>query len=285
VFAAAGSQARFVRQMNRHAAALGLTDTHYANPIGLDQRGNYSSAADLATLARHLLRMPAFAEIADARTAMLRSLRPPRRIETLNDLLYVAPWATGVKTGHTFDAGYVLVGSGSREGVNLVSAAIGAPTEETRTTDNLDLLEWGFSKYRQRFPVRRGQGLAEPEIRWSGGRLPLRAERSLQVGVRRGQQLDLRVGAPREVEGPIQRGARLGRAVVFVDGRRVGTVSLRAGRSVPEASLFDRVRATVADNSIPIGIAAFVILIFALVLVRQLTRRHDSGNRLGVKAE
>jgi D-alanyl-D-alanine carboxypeptidase (penicillin-binding protein 5/6) len=275
---AAGSQPRFVAQMNRHAAALGLADTQYANPIGLDQAGNYSSAADLATLARRLLQMPAFARIADSSTALLRSLRPPRRIETLNDLLYAVPWATGVKTGHTFDAGYVLVGSGSRKGVDLVSVAIGAPTEETRTTDNLELLEWGFSQYGRRLPVRRGQDLAEPEIRYSGGQLPLRAERSLQVGVRRGQQLDLRVRAPGEVEGPIQRGAELGRAVVFVDGRRVGAVTLRASRPVPEASLFDRARATVADNSIPIGIAAFVILIFALAMARWLTRRNDAGS-------
>jgi len=278
---AAGSQARFVAQMNRHAAALGLADTHYANPVGLDQRGNYSSAADLTTLARRLLAMPAFARIADSRTALLRSLRPPRRIDTLNELLDVAPWATGVKTGHTFDAGYVLVGSGRRDGVELVSAAIGAPTEETRTSDNLELLEWGFSQYRQRHPVRRGQDLAEPEIRWSGGELPLRAERSLQVGVRRGQQLDLRVRAPQEVEGPIKRGAKLGQAVVFVDGRKVGAVPLLASRSVSEASLFDRARATVADNSIPIGIAAFVILIFALVMARRLTRRHDAGRERG----
>jgi D-alanyl-D-alanine carboxypeptidase len=275
--AAAGSQARFVRQMNRHAAALGLSDTHYANPVGLDQRGNYSSATDLATLARDLLRMPAFAKISDSRTALLLSLRPPRRIDTLNDLLYMAPWATGVKTGHTFDAGYVLVGSGQKKGTSLVSAAIGAPTEETRFSDNLALLEWGFSQYRQRLPIRRGQDLAEPEIRYSGGRLPLRAERSLQVGVRRGQRLDLRVRAPQEVEGPLQRGARRGRASVFVDGRKVGSVTLQASRKVSEASLFDRARATVADNLIPIGIAAFVILMIALVVLRRLTRRNDPG--------
>jgi D-alanyl-D-alanine carboxypeptidase (penicillin-binding protein 5/6) len=272
---AAGSQARFVAQMNRHAAALGLADTHYANPVGLDQRGNYSSAADLATLARHLLREPAFAKIADSRTALLRSLRPPRRIDTLNDLLYMAPWATGVKTGHTFDAGYVLVGSGRKKGVSLVSVAIGAPTEETRFSDNLELLEWGFSQYRRRLPVRRAQDLAEPEIRWSGGHLPLQAERSLQVGVRRDQQLDLRVSAPGEVEGPLRRGAKLGRATVFVAGRKVGSVPLLASRSVSEASLFDRARATVADNLIPIGIALFVILMIAGTLLRRLARRND----------
>lgn len=273
--AAAGSQERFVGQMNRYAAALGLADTHYANPIGLDEVGNYSSAADLATLTRRLLRDPAFAKIADSRTALLRSLRPPRRIETLNYLLELAPWATGVKTGHTFDASYVLVGSGEKKGVGLVSVAIGAPTDETRFTDNLTLLEYGFSQYRRRLPIRRGQDLAEPEIRYSGGRLPLRAERSIQVGVRRGEQVDLRVRAPGEVEGPIRRGAKLGSATVFVEGRKAGTVSLRASRAIPEASFFDRVRATVADNLIPIGIVLFVILMIAVLL---LLRRRAHGN-------
>ncbi len=272
---AAGSEARFVGQMNRYAAALGLADTHYANPVGLDQRGNHSSAADLATLTRRLLREPVFARIADSRTALLRSLRPPRRIETLNDLLYMASWATGVKTGHTFDAGYVLVGSGRKKGVSLVSVAIGAPTEETRFTDNLTLLEWGFAQYRRRLPIRRGQDLADPEIRYSGGELPLRAVRSLQVGVRRGQRVDVGVRAPREVEGPVRRGARLGQATVYVAGRKVGSVPLQASRAVPEASTFDRARSFVADNSIPIGIVAFVILIFAVILLRRLTRGNE----------
>lgn len=274
--AAAGSEERFVARMNRHAAALGLADTHFANPIGLDEPGNFSSAADLATLARRLLSIPAFARIADARTALLRSLRPRRRIETLNDLLYMVPWATGVKTGHTFGAGYVLVASGERRGASLVSVALGDPTEEARFLDNLELLEFGFSRYERRVPVRAGQALAEAEIRYSGGSLPLRAERTLQAGVRRGQRLDLRVRAAGEVEGPIRRGARLGRATVFVDGRRVGSVALGAGRGVPEASGFDRLRALVADNSIPIAIGAFVILMIAGTLLRRLARRNDA---------
>jgi D-alanyl-D-alanine carboxypeptidase len=273
---AAGSEERFVGQMNRYAAALGLADTHYANSIGLDERGNYSTAADLATLGRRLLQLPAFAKIANTRTALLRSLRPPRRIENSNDLLGMVPWATGMKTGHTFDAGYVLVASGEKRGVSLVSVTIGAPSEESRFLENLELLEFGFSQYRRRAPIRAGEDLANPEIRYSGGHLPLRAERSLQVGVRRDQRLELKVGAPEEVEGPLERGARLGRAAVFVDGRKVGFVGLRASRAVPEASLFDRARATVADNSIPIAIAVFVILMIAAILLRRLTRRKES---------
>jgi D-alanyl-D-alanine carboxypeptidase (penicillin-binding protein 5/6) len=270
---AAGTEKRFVAQMNRYAAALGLSHTHYANPVGLDQKGNYSSAGDLMTLTQHLLAEPAFAKIADSRSAALRSVHPQRRIESINELLEMAPWVTGVKTGHTFGAEYVLVGSGQKHGIKLISTVVGAWTDEERFDGNLALLEWGFSQYRHRRPIRAGQELADPEIRYSGGNLPLRAQRSLAVGIRRGQQLQVRVDAPHEVEGPLQRGAKLGRASVYVEGRKVGSVSLMASRSVPKASALDRARAFLADNWIPIVIGAFVILMIASILRYRVVRR------------
>lgn len=283
--AAAGSTARFVDQMNRYAAALGLADTHYANPVGLDQKGNYSSARDLATLTRRLLRISVFAEIADSESAVLRSVHPRRRITTINELLSMAPWVNGVKTGHTFGALYVLVGSGRRKGVELISDAIGAPTDEDRFSDNLELLEYGFRQYTRRLPVHAGQDLADPSIRYSGGKLPLRAARSVAVGVRRGQKLSLEIKAPEEVEGPIERGAVLGHATVFVDGLRAGAVSLRAGRSISKVSSFDRARGFVGNHLIPIALAVFVILMGAVLLYRRLTRRNDQGERTRVNAK
>jgi D-alanyl-D-alanine carboxypeptidase (penicillin-binding protein 5/6) len=279
--AAAGSLPRFVARMNRRAAALGLADTHYANPVGLDQRGNFSSARDLATLTQRLLRIPVFAKIADSRSAVLRSLRPPRRIATINELLLDAPWVTGVKTGHTFGAAYVLVGSGRRKGVELISVAIGAPSDEARFRDNLELLEYGFRQYRRRLPVKRGQDLSDASIRYSGGELPLRAARRVAVGVRSGQRLNVDVRAPAEVEGPLRRGSVLGQATVFVDGRVAATVALRAGRSIPRASGFDRARAFLGDNLFPIALAIFVILIGGLLLDRRRRRRNDEGKRIG----
>jgi D-alanyl-D-alanine carboxypeptidase (penicillin-binding protein 5/6) len=266
--AAAGSEQRFVGQMNRYAAALGLADTHYANPIGLDERGNYSSARDLATLTRRLLAIPAFAKIAAARSAVLGSVRPRRRIETINELLNMAPWVTGVKTGHTFGALYVLVGSGQRKGVGLISVAVGAPTDEDRYRDNIELLDYGFSLYRRRVPVHRGAALARPSIRYADGRLPLRAARTVSVGVRRGQRLSVEVRAPSEVEGPIQRGATLGRASVYVGARRVASVPLRAGRAVEKASVLDRTASFLGDEKIPVAVALCVILVGAVLLRR-----------------
>ena len=270
--AAAGSEARFVAEMNRYAAALGLADTHYANPIGLDQSGNYSSARDLATLTQRLLRIPAFARIAAARSAVLRSFEPPRRITTINELLRMAPWVTGVKTGHTFGALYVLVGSGRRKGVELISVAIGAPTDEDRYADNIDLLEYGFAQYKRRLPVRGGADLANPSIRYAGGELPLRAARSVAVGIRPDQHLMVAVRAPREVEGPIRRGAALGTATVFVDGLRAASVPLRAGRAVSSASAFDRVRSFVGDNLTWLVLLSSVILVAGAFLLRRLYR-------------
>jgi D-alanyl-D-alanine carboxypeptidase (penicillin-binding protein 5/6) len=281
--AAGGSLPRFVAEMNRRAAALGLADTHYANPVGLDQPGNYSSARDLTTLTRHLMRIPAFAEIAGSRSATLRSLRPPRRISTINELLLMAPWVTGVKTGHTFDAAYVLVGSGRRKGVELIAAAVGAPSDEARYSDNLELLEYGFSQYRRRTPIHAGQDVADPSIRYAGGELPLRAADSVAVGLRRGQRLSVDIRAPAEVEGPLGRGAVLGAATVFVDGRRAASVPLRAGRAIPAASSFDRLRAFVGDHPISLTIAVFVILMGGILLYRRLSGRNDQGERIGVQ--
>ena len=275
--AAAGSEAAFVRQMNRRAAALGLADTHYSNPIGLDERGNHSSARDLATLTQRLLRIPAFARIADSREADLNSLRPPRRITTINELLLDAPWVNGVKTGHTFDAGYVLVGSGRRKGVDLISVVIGAPTEEERYAASLRLLESGFARYRRRMPVRAGQDLAEPSIRYAGGELPLRAARDLPAGVYNGQKLSVDVHAPAEVEGPIERGQALGSATVLVDGLPAGTTTLRASRAIPKAGSFDRVRSFVEENPILTAAIAFVILIGVALIWRTLRRRGAKG--------
>jgi len=261
--AAAGSEQRFVGQMNRYAAALGLTHTLYANPIGLDQRGNHSSAGDLVALTRRLLQIPAFAKIADSRSAELRSVHPPRRIETINELLEMAPWVTGVKTGHTFGARYVLVGSGRRKGVELIAAVVGAWTDEERFDDTLDLLDYGFSKYRKRTPIRAGEVLAKAPIAYSDDELELRAPRAVTVGVRAGQKAEVLVRAPGEVEGPIRRGARLGRAIVRVDGLRAGGVPLLAVHALAKASTLDRVRSFVADNLLWIVLALFAILLGA----------------------
>ena len=184
----------------------------------------------------------------------------------------------GVKTGHTFDAGYVQVGAGRRKGVELISVVIGAPTPEARDAESIELLERGFAQYRKRVPIRAGRDLADPSIRYSGGELPLRAAHSVVAGAYRGQRLSVEIDAPAEVEGPIARGAVLGRATVLVDGRPAGATALRADRAIPKADLFDRVRSFVSEHTILTAVALFVILIGAVLGWRALRRRRARGD-------
>jgi D-alanyl-D-alanine carboxypeptidase (penicillin-binding protein 5/6) len=279
---AAGTVKKFVGQMNRYAAAMGLTNTQYENPIGLNSPTNYSTAFDLATLTEELLKIPAFAKIADAREATLRSMRPVEHIKSINELLEYAPWVTGVKTGHTWKAGYVMVGSGKKHGIQLIAVDIDAPTDETRFSDAFELLRWGFRQYHREKAIRKGEELASPSIRYSGGELPLLVGHSLTARMRKGQKVTVDVDAPGTVTGPIRRGARLGSATVSVDGLRVGSVPLVASRSIPTASAFDRARGFVGEHPVPLAIAACAILALAILLGRSI-RRIRRGKRVEQK--
>jgi serine-type D-Ala-D-Ala carboxypeptidase (penicillin-binding protein 5/6) len=278
----AGTVKKFVGQMNRYAAALGLTNTHYENPIGLNSPRNYSSALDLATLTEELLRIPAFAKIADAREATLRSMRPVEHIHSINQLLEYAPWVTGVKTGHTWKAGYVMVGSGEKKGIKLIAVDIDAPTDETRFSDAFELLRWGFGQYHRARAVHKGEEFATAKIKYSGGELPLVAGHSLTVRLRNGQKSEVTVDAPAKVTGPIAAGARLGTATVTVDGLRAGTVPLVASRHVPAASGFDKARGFVGEHTVTLAIAACAILI-AVLLLGAVIRRIRRGKRVQSK--
>lgn len=276
--AAAGSVPEFVRLMNAEAEELGLENTHFANPIGLDAPGNYSTAADLARLGAVMLSDPQFRKIAGARRAVLRSLNPPRRIETRNTLLYALPWANGIKTGHTLTAGYILVGSGRRTNVELIAAVLATDSIEARDRETAALLEYGMSLYPPEPALRPNQVLRRVEIRHSDSRLPLRAARGVTVRHREDQRLEVKLRVPEKVEGPIDKGEILGRATVFLDGDRLRTVPLRAGRSVPAPSLIDRLTHWSLRYVALILLALFVILITA-ALIRRSHRNYPRRGR------
>ncbi len=283
--AVAGTPPRFVAEMNAAAGALGLADTHYSNPIGLDAPGNYSSARDLATLARRLLANRKFARISDSQSALLGSLAAPLRIETRNTLLLRAPWVDGVKTGHTLGAGYVEVGAGRRKGVQLISVVLGAPSETQRDTESLQLLDYGFGRYRVRYPVRAREVLASPSIRYAGGELALRASHPITVGVRTGQQLQTAVRAPEELTGPIRKGRRLGRVTVSLDGRVVGGAALLASQAIPEASRFEKLRSKPLLVLALIALCGSAILVIGLAVLRRRGRSHASEEEMELSRE
>jgi D-alanyl-D-alanine carboxypeptidase (penicillin-binding protein 5/6) len=278
----AGSARRFVRLMNQRARALGLMETHYANPIGLDSPGNYSSARDLARLASYLLRMPQFARIVDLPRARLTSGSHPRTVANRNDLVGRYPFVDGVKTGHTQDAGYVLVGAGAARGAEVVSVVLGEPSEGARDADTLALLRWGLAQYRRTRPVVAHRTYARAHVRYFAGRkVRLVAARSVYLTVRRGRRLRVHAQAPRELTGPLPRGRRVGTLEVIYQGRVVRSVPLLTATPVPEAGPLRKVASALGG---PLPAVALLVFAGAAALAAFRVRRRR-GRRRGAVSD
>jgi D-alanyl-D-alanine carboxypeptidase (penicillin-binding protein 5/6) len=269
-----GSRSAFVRRMNERARELGLGNTRFANPIGLDAPGNFSTARDLARLTIRLRRFDFFRKTVNQPSVMLQSGDRPRTIANRNLLVRRVPFVSGVKTGHTAAAGWVLVGSASRRGVTVVSVVLGTPSEAARNADSLSLLRYGLARYRRARAVRRGQVLARPSIRFRpGATLEVVAARNARRVIRRGERFRLHVrDVPTEVEGPIRAGQRLGSVDVRLHGRRVATVALVADSDVAEAGIGDRTKDWFTRPGTLLLVVAAVAGTVGLVLLR---RRSD----------
>jgi D-alanyl-D-alanine carboxypeptidase (penicillin-binding protein 5/6) len=232
-----GSVTRFVGWMNAQARALHLTHTHYSTPIGLDTPGNYSSASDLVRLAAYdLSHFPVFARVVNMPTAQL-STGPVREVSNLNGLVADYPWVTGVKTGHTDGAGYVLVASGRRDGMSLISAVLGTDSETARDTDALALLDYGYRDFRTWTPIHAQQALAHLTVKDRPGlRVPVRAARSFTRVLARSSHVHLRVRVPHQLSGPLPSGAIVGSAAVLEGHRTLAHVPVVLERRLPAVS-------------------------------------------------
>jgi serine-type D-Ala-D-Ala carboxypeptidase (penicillin-binding protein 5/6) len=235
-----GSVARFLAMMNARARELGLAQTHYTTPSGLDTPGNYSSAHDLTLLARYLLvNEPFFRSVVAMRSAVLRT-GPVHVVTNLNDLLDRYSWINGVKTGHTLSAGYVLVLSGTRpptqHGMTLVDAVLGTPSEAARDDAALSLLNWGFANFSLRTPVRAGQVIARAAVT---GADPKQTVRLLAASTdthvfAKGARVSLRVHAPAQLTGPLAANTTVGWVTVRDGGQVQARIPLLLASALPQ---------------------------------------------------
>jgi D-alanyl-D-alanine carboxypeptidase (penicillin-binding protein 5/6) len=275
-----GSRAAFVVLMNRRARELGLTSTHYANPIGLDQAGNHSSAADLVKLTLILRRNAFFREVTNLPRATLRSGAHPRTFLNRNLLVRTQPFVNGVKTGHTSRAGYVLVGSATRDGVTVISAVLGDPSEAARDSDSLALLRYGLSRYHRITVTRKDARYARARLRFRDRDVALVASRTVRRIARRDETVATTVvDAPAELDGPLPAHARVGTIEVRWRGRVVDRVALVTATAVPEAGFLDHARAILGRTTTITLLGVLVLASLQLVLLRRraVRRRRRAG--------
>lgn len=234
----AGSVPAFVKLMNEKAVDLGLKNTHFMNAHGLDQPGHYSSARELAVIARELLKQPAMREIVKTKSWSFKRRGRPETLKNRNMLLESYRYATGVKTGHTESAGYCLVSSATKDGNSLIAVVLGAPSEEAAADISRQALEYGFSLYSMKLLVKKGKIFREVELP-DGRRVGLVAAGNLSAFVREGGDLKMEAKIDGPLKLPVSAGKKYGRVALTEDGKALGEVALVADRDVEPITCYE----------------------------------------------
>jgi D-alanyl-D-alanine carboxypeptidase (penicillin-binding protein 5/6) len=232
-----GSIPRFVRLMNARAQQLGLTDTHFANPDGLDAPDHYSSARDITKLARVAMNKPLIREtvrLVDASAA-------GRSLHTWNDLLSMFPNVIGVKTGHTNGAGWSEVAAARRGGVTIYATLLGGETREGRNADLAELLAWGLSRYRTVWAIDGERTYGSARTAYGRPRVRLVAAKPALRVVHVERPLVERVVVPVEVALPVRRGQWLGEVQVLDRGKVIARSPLVAANAVERPGALGRI--------------------------------------------
>src|SRR3712207_6597211 len=241
-----GSLDEFVAKMNDKAKELGLENTHFENPAGIDARGNYSSAADLATITREAMEHPEFRSIVDDPQATIST--QDRKIQIFTTNLLVLPNsgydygpATGAKTGTSPQAGPCLVASAQSGDESYIAVVLDAAEDLQRYEAATTALEYGFGEYESEALVQREDPYADLELPYRRGEtVKLVAARDISALAGPGLKVERRT-TNEEAPPSAETGLKLGTVTVSVDGRSVGSSPLVVQKGYEEASLWQKV--------------------------------------------
>ena len=234
-----GTVEGFAELMNDKAHMLGLKDTHFENPNGLDSPGHYSTARDLAVLAAYAMKNPIFCKTVSSKTVTVGQ----RHLRNHNKLLWQVPGADGVKTGFTKAAGRILVSSATRDGRRLICVTLNDPND---WADHSALLEEGFARYSVQRIVSRGDVVCALEVEsGQGNRVEILAAEDFDYALAENEKTMLMLPGPGFVYSPVTEGAEAGYVYVVIDGNAVEKVPVIYGRTVerepePEPDFFEK---------------------------------------------
>jgi len=228
----AGSEEAFVEKMNARAAELGMNDTHFCNATGLPAQGHVTSAYDIALMSRELIRN--HPDIRKYTTIWMDTLRGGTSgLVNTNKLIRFYPGATGLKTGSTDSALYCLSGTAERDGMELISVIMKAPTSAQRFEDAKALLNYGFSAYALAKAAPDGALAPVPVALGVQATVqPVIPESSLLLKREQAAHLEKSVSLSSGVEAPVAKGDALGTLTVTSDGETVAEIPLVAGEDV-----------------------------------------------------
>ncbi len=215
-----GTEDAFASIMNAEAAAIGMKDSHFIDSNGLPNKDHYSTAHDLALLAGAIIKnFPEDYRLYSEKWFTYNNIRQPNR----NRLLWRFPYADGLKTGHTEDAGFCLVSSANKDGMRLISVIMGAPNDNARTEDSIRLLTYGFRFYETHKLYNGATSLTEARI-WKG------EKKQVAFGLAKDLFVTMPVGQYKNIQATIQLNQPL--KAPILKGQSYGTLNVTLNNQV-----------------------------------------------------
>tara|TARA_R110001583_G_scaffold50189_6_gene156619 strand:- start:1977 stop:3134 length:1158 start_codon:yes stop_codon:yes gene_type:complete len=238
----AGSEPAFADLMNSWALQLGMNNTHFVNSHGLTADGHYTTAKDMATLAKAIITdVPEEYKIYSEKSFKYNGIMQYNR----NGLLWDKSLnVDGMKTGHTIAAGYSLVSSATKDGMRLISVVMGTRSDEARKVESKKLLNWGFRFFETITPYKANDQLANERI-WMGQqaniRLGVAVDTPLTLPRNQSQNLKADFVIDNELRAPIQKGDKVGRVNYTLEDEAIASYDLIALETVEEGGIFSRI--------------------------------------------
>lgn len=221
-----GTVEGFAQLMNDKAHRLGLRNTHFENPNGLDSPGHYSTAYDMAVLTAYAMQNPIFAKTVSTKTVTVGN----RSLRNHNKLLWSLEGADGVKTGYTKSAGRILVSSATRQGRQLIGVTMNAPDD---WRDHTALMENGFCRYTSTRIIQKSECLGTVELAGgTEGSVQLLSDSDFIYSLAPEEEPEIVLSGSGFVYAPVAEGQCAGFAYICINGNPVGKVPLIFGRTI-----------------------------------------------------
>ena len=231
--AVAGSETAFVQRMNERAAELGMANTRFVNPTGLDADGHLSTARDIALMSRELMKYP---DALACTSIWMDSLRGGETaLVNTNKLVRFYPGCVGLKTGTTDGAGSCLSAAAVRDGLSLIAVSMGSDTSAERFEACRTLLDYGFSAFESYTPAVSADELTPVRVaRGTENEVALVCEEASPVPVAKGRSGDIKkeLTLETETEAPVEAGQLFGKVRFTLDGEVLCELNVRAERAV-----------------------------------------------------
>lgn len=237
-----GSEQSFVRMMNEKAKELGLKHTHFENPTGLPAKGHYSTAHDMAVMARALLQYgKKITKYTGTYEDYLRENTDKKFwLVNTNRLVKFYPGVDGLKTGYTNEAKYCLTATAKKKNMRLIAVVMGAPTTKSRNSQISHMLDYAFSQFQTKNLYHKGAVVEEAKVdKGMRKQVPIITQRNVVILSKKGdspRKIEQSVQIRGDLKAPLKKGQQVGKLLVKKDGKVVSEYPLVTGVDVPKAS-------------------------------------------------